>query len=105
MNNAQQTELTVAQTILSQLGGAGTLAMMCGCSQFAGDEASVQFKVGWNAKRVTACRIVLDPSDTYTVEFYAGRGVSMRKVHESADIYCDALRGLFEAQTGMYLTF
>jgi len=106
MNSAaQQTELTVAQTILSQLGGAGTLAMMCGCKQFLGDENSVQFKVGTNGKKVTVCRIVIDPSDTYTVEFYAGRGINLRKVYECSDVYADMLREIFETQTGMYLSF
>lgn len=106
MNSAaQQTDLTVAETILNQLGGTGRLAMMCGCKDFAGDTSSVQFKVGKNTKKVTACRVVLDPTDTYTVEFYVGRGLNIRKTSESSLIYADQLRPLFEEQTGMYLTF
>lgn len=96
-SQAQQTDLSVAETILSQLGGNRRLAVMCGCKDFAGDSNSVQFRVGSNGKKVTA-------SDTYTVEFYAGRGSNMRKVYEASDIYADALRGIFEAQTGMYLS-
>ena len=105
MNTANEAALTVAQTILSQLGGTGLLAMMCGCKNFLADENSVQFKVGSNAKKVTACRIVLDASDTYTVEFYAGRGLNIRKVSECSDVYADMLRGMFESKTGMYLSF
>ena len=105
MNAAtQQADLSVAQTILNQLGGNRRLAVMCGCKDFAGDSSSVQFKVGGNAKKVTLCRVVLDADDTYTVEFYAGRGVHLHKVNESSGVYCDALRGIFEAQTGMYLS-
>jgi hypothetical protein len=105
VNTANEAALTVAQTILSQLGGAGRLAMMCGCKNFLADENSVQFKVGSNAKKVTACRVVLEPSDTYTVEFYAGRGVNIRKVSECSDVYADSLRSMFESKTGMYLSF
>jgi hypothetical protein len=105
MNTANETALTVAQTILAQLGGTGRLAMMCGCKQFMADSNSVLFKVGSNAKKVTACRVVLDPSDTYTVEFYAGRGLNIRKVSECSDVYADMLREIFESKTGMYLTF
>lgn len=97
--------LEVAQTILNQLGGNGRLAMMCGCKDFAGDSTSVQFKIGTNGKRVTCCRIVLDPSDTYTVTFYSGRGVKMREAVSHSDVYADMLRHLFERETGMYLTF
>ncbi len=104
MNSAAQS-LDVAKTILSQLGGAGNLAMMCGCKDFAADVNSVQFKVGSNAKKVTACRVVLEPSDTYTVEFYAGRGLKMRKTAEHSDVYADQLRKFFETETGMYLSF
>jgi hypothetical protein len=105
MNTANETTLTVAQTILAQLGGAGRLAMMCGCKGFLGDDNSVQFKVGSNPKKVTACRVVLDASDTYTVEFYAGRGLNIRKVSECSDVYADSFRAMFESKTGMYLTF
>ena len=97
-------QLVVAETILSQMGGKRALAVLCGCKDFAGDEASVQFKVGSNGKKVTACRVVLDASDTYTVEFFAGRGAHMRKVYDCSDVYADSLRGIFEAQTGMYLS-
>lgn len=97
--------LIVAETILSQLGGSGRLKMMCGCKDFAGDATSLQFKVGANAKKVSCCRIVLDPSDTYTVQFYSGRGAAMRKTVELSDVYADMLREIFEKNTGMYLSF
>ena len=81
------------------------MAVMCGCKDFAGDDNSVQFKVGTNGKKVTACRIVLEPSDTYTVQFFKGRGVHMKKAAEHCDVYADQLRKFFETETGMYLTF
>jgi hypothetical protein len=102
MTNAAS--LQVAETILQQLGGSGILGMMCGCKDFVGSADSVQFKIGSNEKRVSLCRIVLDPSDTYTVEFYKGRGVNMKKVRELSDVYADSLKDIFETETGMYLT-
>lgn len=94
----------VAKTILAQLGGAGSMAAMCGCKDFLADEKSIQFKVGRNEKNISACRVVLDPSDTYTVEFYQGRGLKMRKCRELSNVYADSLRNLFEQTTGMYLS-
>lgn len=96
------TDLTVANTILEQLGGTGILKLMCGCSGFVGDTDSVSFKVGKNAKGVIACRIQLLPSDTYKVTFY-GRTYAVKSEH--TDVYVDVLRELFERETGMYLTF
>lgn len=103
----------VANTILDQLGGANRLAMMCGCKDFVGDAKGVWFKVGKGArlggemlgKSVTACAVFLDETDTYTVCFYAGRGVHMQEAYKVPGVYADQLRPIFEAQTGMFLTF
>lgn len=95
-------DLTVAKTILDQLGGTGVLTMMCGRKGYLGDKDSVSFKVGKNARGVTACRIVLLPSDTYQVTFF-GRSYGIKSEH--TDVYVDVLRDLFERETGMYLTF
>lgn len=102
MSNAES--LQVAETIISQLGGAGPLRAMCGCKGFVGGSRYVQFKVGKNAKKVSLCRIELDDGDTYTVRFYSGTWRTLRPVFEASDVYADSLRGIFEAQTGMYLS-
>lgn len=95
----------VAQTILNQLGGVGRLAMMCGCKDFVSSPSSVSFKVGTNAKKVSAMIITLDPSDTYTVAFFKGRGINMTKAEELSDVYAEDLKRIFESSTGMYLSF
>lgn len=97
--------MQVANTILAQLGGAGRLAMMCGCKQFVGGENSLSFKVGSNAKKVTAMMVTLDPTDTYTVAVFTGRGINMTKREELSDVYAEDLKRIFESTTGMYLSF
>ena len=99
-------DLTVATTILSQLaGGTGRLSMMIGAYGFVGSDNSITFRFKARAKNGSnAFRVVLDPSDTYTVEFISVRG-SSRKVKESfSDIYADSLTTLFERKTGLYLS-
>lgn len=95
------TNLTVAKTILEQLGGMGMLKMMIGAKDFAADDKSVTFKIGKNAKAVRALRITLEPTDTYSVGIF-GNGWKLRK--EINDVYVDVLRETLERETGMYLT-
>jgi hypothetical protein len=106
MNKTQN--MQVAETILNQLGGNMFLLMTGSKDLMAGagsQDLSLSFTVGSNEKRISKCRIVLNPSDTYTVSFYKGRGVNMKKQAEFSDIYNDNLREIFTAQTGLYLTF
>jgi len=95
----------VAQTILNQLGGINRLVMMAGCKGFVAAPTSVHFKLGSNEKKATAMMITLDPTDTYTVKVFKGRGVNMTKSEELSDVYAEDLVRIFEASTGMYLSF
>lgn len=99
-------DLAVANTIVQQIGGVRRLSLMVGASDFVGDENSVQFGFK-GCRKANKCRVVLEPSDTYRVEFwkYNGRTYEMAKVSEFDDIYCDMLTALFEEQTGLYLSF
>jgi len=99
------TNLQVAETTLSQLGGVGRLTAMIGAKHFTGDATSLTFKFAAKARNASNClRVTLTPADTYTVEFIAVRGlkVATKSVHE---VYADQLRALFERETGLYLTF
>lgn len=97
--------LEVAETILAQLGGAGRLAVMLGAHGFIGDEKSLAFR--FKCRGVdgsNAFRVVLDPSDTYTIEFLSLRG-SKRTVRATREnVYAEDLRPIFEAQTGLRLS-
>ena len=92
----------VAETIAAQIGNRAFVMM--GAKDILTDGNSLQFKVGGNAKKVTAIRVTLDPSDTYTVETYKGRGLKMAKAAELSGIYCDGLHRGIESLTGLYLS-
>lgn len=97
------TDMTVANTILEQMGGR-RMAMMIGAHSFVGSKNSVSFR--WKARGkdgINAIRIVLDPSDTYTVEFYSLRGMKRTPKYETSDVYAEALQPLFESKTGLAL--
>jgi hypothetical protein len=107
-----QTDMTVANTILQQLGGR-RFSLMTGAKDFLGTENSLQFKLGRNKTQTNRVRIVLEPSDTYTVYF---EKVSVPRVNSKGefvdgkvkliakhdDIYCDVLTDVFTRVTGMY---
>jgi len=102
--------MEVATEILRQLGGRQFL-VLTGARNLVGGDNTLSMQVSASAQiplknRCTHVRITLDPSDTYTVEFLRFN----RKTYEFAEcskhegIYCDMLKDLFEAQTGLYVT-
>jgi hypothetical protein len=96
------TDMTVANTILAQLGGNRFIAMT-GAKNLMGDKDSLQFKIGAGAKdRITHVRVLLSADDTYAVTFYriSGRGLDVRTIREDGMVYADSLRATFEAATG-----
>lgn len=99
----------VAQTILQQLGG-NRLIAMTGAHSFTGDKDSLTFKVPsrMTKNRIMAVKVTLDPSDTYTVKFYAFQTVdgikSVKTVADRSGVYCDMLRDVFSAETGLALS-
>lgn len=97
--------METANTILQQMGGMGRLVAMTGAHNFLALDNGVQFK--FKGSRVAnSCRVVLDPSDTYTVEFHkiTKRGLEVKEVKSLSGVYCDMLVELFEGTTGLYLT-
>lgn len=99
-------DVQIAQTILDQLGGSQFVALT-GARNFVAGADLVQFSLPSGAKsRINKVRITLDPSDTYTVEFFNLnlRAGSCSLVSAHSDIYCDSLQDLFERETGLYVT-
>lgn len=97
--------LSVANTILSQL-GAGRFLAMTGAKNLCGDATSLSFKLParFAAKGINAVRITLDPSDTYTITFYKqarAPSFAVSVVAEHSDVYCDQLREIFTRETGL----
>ncbi len=98
------TDLTIANTILSQLGGRRVAAMI-GVSTFVGSDDALSFRFKAKAlKGINHVEIKLDPSDTYTVTFRKIRGTDVKEIAKISDVYCDTLRGVIESTTGLYLS-
>jgi hypothetical protein len=99
------TDMTVANTILEQLGG-HMFALMTGAKNFSGTENSLTFKIPNAQNKITHIIITLEPSDTYTVEFYncriTSKGLKRELVESINDVYCDMLQDVFEQHTGLY---
>jgi len=92
--------MTVANTIKDQLGFRAL--WMIGAKRLSGDEKSLTFAIGRNAKAVTHVRITLTPLDLYDVEFLWCRAGSDIKTRDREDgIYCDMLRAAISRGTGL----
>jgi hypothetical protein len=98
----QNDNITVANTIREQL-GRRAFAMMGAKNLFA-KGPGLQFDVGTNAKKISRIIITLDPSDTYTVKAYKGRGINTKLVSTTSDVYADSLHTVIESLTGLYLS-
>lgn len=95
-------DMTVANTILAQLGGHRFIAMT-GAKHLLGDATSLQFAIGTGAKSgINKVRVTLEASDTYTVRFYKmkRRGLDWTEVACESDVYADCLQRVFTSATG-----
>lgn len=99
--STDEADMTVANEILRQLGG-NKFKMMTGAKDFIGADRSLTFKIGRNDEGVSHVRIVLEPSDTYTVEFLQVRKGVRRVKQTVEDVYADSLQAVFTKHTGMY---
>lgn len=92
------TDLTVSQTILSQLGG-GRFVAMTGAKDFVGSPDALTFRCArqW-------FRIALNGSDLYDVEaFTINRRTFARNVKQSRrDVFCGDLARAFTEMTGLH---
>ena len=96
------TNKEIATTILQQMGG-NRLVAMTGAKNFLAIERGLQFTLPSNFAKdgVNRVRVVLDPDDTYTVEFMRARGTSCKSIAKFDSTYCDQLQELFEDVTGL----
>ena len=105
---AQMDNMTIAKTILNQIGGKALY--MIGAKQNVAIESGVSIKVGRGAKhptggKVTHLRVTLDANDTYTFEVLrakGGKNPSVKVLDTTEGVYCDMLREMIESSTGMY---
>jgi hypothetical protein len=104
------TDMTVANTILAQLGGKRFIAMT-GANSFTGDKNSLTFKLpqkkGYVKQGICGVRVVLTPADDYNIEFIAFRGSFAKgdfrceTVSKAESVYCDMLCEVFTNHTGL----
>ena len=112
-NNTLTERQIIAQTIADQLvQGDGTgftrIAIMIGARNFIAHEAGLSFKFPQRKRSLpNHCKVTLDASDTYTVEFsrIGKRGLEVTKLASLAGIYAEDLKSTFETTTGLYLSF
>lgn len=98
-------DMTVANTIIRQMGGMGKLRAMVSASNFVGDDNSVQFKFK-GSRKFNICKVTLNALDLYTFELYHfnSRTYELKKKYELENVYWDMLKPVFEKETGLYLS-
>lgn len=90
----------IGQVLAAQI-GRGAFVML-GARDILTTERGLQFAVGRNARKVSKIAITLEADDTYTMRFYAGRGLSIREIEAVTMVYADSLRAVIESHTGMH---
>jgi len=95
------TDMTVANTILQQLGGRQFIAMT-GAKNLTGSADTLTMKIGRNAKTISHVKIKLTAMDDYTVEFIRVRKFDAKTVAKVEGVYAENLRQVFTANTGLY---
>jgi hypothetical protein len=111
--NTREEQIEIANEIQRQLGGARFRVMTGAKDMHALDDTTgpgLSFRIpGTTTKNhITHIRVKLDPSDTYTMEFWAYRKQRipgpppMKKIAEHDMIYDDMLQDIFTEETGLY---
>lgn len=106
-------EMSVAETILQQLGG-HRFTVMTGSNHYLSDGYTLRMHLAKNHSKANRLEITLDEYDTYTMRFYkytAGRldrktytwtADKVEEVETFHGIYCDQLQEIFTQVTWMY---
>lgn len=97
--------MSVANTILQQLGGNRFVAMT-GAKNLTSDGNALRFKLPARFAKdgINAVKVTLDPSDTYTMTFYSQKSAptfAVKVVAEFSDVYNDNLQNIFTKATGL----
>ena len=98
----KHTDMTVAKTILEQLGG-NKFRVMTGAKNFGARDNSLSMRIGRNKTSSNYLKITLNMMDLYDVRFSRVTKMgSERSVTEYNNVYNDSLVEVFEKHTGMY---
>ena len=94
--------MSVARTILSQLGG-NKFAVMTGAKNFIDTGDGLSMKIGRNKTSSNYLKITLNMLDLYDARFSRVSPMGgERSVTEYNNVYNDSLVDVFEKHTGMY---
>ena len=94
--------MSVAKTILSQLGG-NKFCAMTGAKNFLDHGDALSMKIGRNSSNSNYLKITLNMMDLYDVHFSKVSKMGEEKsVKEYNNVYNDMLVKIFESHTGMY---
>ncbi len=91
--------MTVATTILEQLGG-NRFQVMTGAKMFVGSEDSLHFSIPMSQK-INKVFIELTELDLYNIFFYNIRGSNVKVIHMVDSIDATQLREVFTKFTGL----
>lgn len=98
---------TTLNQLTNSINGGCRLSVMIGAKNFMRDERNytIGFKFTAKAKnKANYCRIKLNASDLYDIEFVSIRGANVKTVSTHSDLYADMLKSVFETETGLYLS-
>jgi hypothetical protein len=97
-----RSDMTVANTILSQLGGQQFLAMT-GAKFLLARESALSFHLPSNfaTNGINRERIDLTAADLYDVTFMRARGLKVFYERKIEGLHCDQLRSIFTEATGL----
>jgi len=99
--------MSVAETILTQLGGR-KFSVMTGSKNFVSNdkEQSLSMKLTRNNLKATYLTIKLTVMDTYTMEFMKfKRNFDKVSIKTIEGVYAEDLQSIFTEETGLYTKF
>jgi len=94
--------MTVATTILEQLGGK-RFQVMTGAKQFVGSDYSLQFGIP-KSQGINKIVVRLTNLDLYRVTFYNIRGINVKVIRTVDSIDASQLREVFTNVTGLEIS-
>lgn len=94
---------TIAKTTLAQLGGGKFIAMTGAKNFIRGNDGSLHFQLParFATNGATRVKVMLDPTDTYTMEFFRVRKMEAVTISRHEGLYCDMLQDVFTSETGL----
>lgn len=95
--------VSTARIILNQLGGNRFVAMT-GAKDFVTTDNAISFRIGRNTSEANKVRITLEPTDTYSVEFFQLRGIDCSTISRFEFIHVEELGDIFTRITGLRIS-